>query len=131
MISRYTFSEIGNIWTDEYKFNTWLKIEILTCEALSKKGKIPYKALQVIKKKSGFNINRINKIESEVKHDIIAFLTSVSEKLVQRSRYVHLGLTSSDLLDTALAIQLRESANLIESKLNESIKILKAKSKIQ
>ena len=95
MIKRYTRPEMAAIWTLENKFRTWLAIEIKACEALAQAGTVPEKALTVIKKKANFNVQRIDEIEAEVHHDVIAFLTSVAEFVGPESRYIHLGLTSS------------------------------------
>ena len=113
MIPRYTLPEMGALWEPEYKFNTWLKIEILVCEALAHRREIPASAVTEIKKKAKFDIARIDEIEKEVKHDVIAFLTCVSENVGEANRYMHLGLTSSDILDTTLAVQLKDAAKLI------------------
>ena len=113
MISRYSLPELAKIWEPDNKFSIWLKIEILVCEALAKRREIPASAVAEIKKKAKFDINRIEEIEKEVKHDVIAFLTCVSESVGEANRYMHLGLTSSDILDTTLAVQLKESAGLI------------------
>ncbi|KMP10421.1 adenylosuccinate lyase [Candidatus Nitromaritima sp. SCGC AAA799-A02] len=113
MIPRYTLPELARIWEPENKFNIWLKIEILVCEALARRKEIPASAVAEIKKKAKFDIARIDEIEKEVKHDVIAFLTCVSENVGEANRYMHLGLTSSDILDTTLAVQLKESATRI------------------
>ncbi len=113
MIPRYTLPEMGALWEPEYKFNIWLKIEILVCEALAHRREIPASAVSEIKKKAKFDIARIDEIEKEVKHDVIAFLTCVSENVGEANRYMHLGLTSSDILDTTLAVQLKDAAKLI------------------
>ena len=113
MIPRYYLPELAKIWEPENKFNIWLKIEILACEALAKRREIPASAVAEIKKKAKFDIARIDEIEKEVKHDVIAFLTCVAENVGEANRYMHLGLTSSDILDTTLAVQLKESARLI------------------
>ena len=113
MISRYALPEMRKIWQEEEKFSLWLKIEILACQAWAKLGKIPPQALDTIKKKANFNIDRIKEIEDEVKHDVIAFLTNVAEYVGPASRYVHLGLTSSDLLDTTLALQMKMASQII------------------
>lgn len=105
------------IWTEEAKFQTFLDVEIAVCEAHCRQGRIPPEALADIKAKAGFDIQRIDEIELEVKHDVIAFLTSVAEKVGENSRFVHLGLTSSDVIDTALALQMRRAAELIKSDL--------------
>ena len=113
MIPRYTLPEMAAIWEPENKFKIWLKIEVLACEALAKKGEIPKPALKDIQTKSRFDVDRIDEIEREVKHDVIAFLTCVAENVGNSARYMHMGMTSSDVLDTALAVQLKQSANLI------------------
>lgn len=113
MIDRYTRAEMGAIWTDEAKFQKFLEVEIAVCEAQVKLGRIPAEALAEIKAKAGFNVDRIKEIEEEVKHDVIAFLTSVAEHVGENSRFVHLGLTSSDVIDTALALQLRQASELL------------------
>ena len=113
MIERYTREAMGRIWTEENKFQTWLLVEILACEALAKIGQIPKKAAQNIRKKARFSVERINAVETETKHDVIAFLTNVGETVGPDARYIHLGLTSSDILDTAMAVRLREASKLI------------------
>jgi len=113
LIPRYSLPELAKIWEPENKFSIWLKIEILACEALAKRREIPASAVAEIKEKAKFDIARIDEIEREVKHDVIAFLTCVAENVGEANRYMHLGLTSSDVLDTTLAVQLKESARLI------------------
>ena len=113
MIPRYTRKEMGSIWEPDNRFRKWLAIEICVCEALSKLGDIPQQAVKNIKKKANFNIERIDEIERETKHDVIAFLTSVSEYVGEDARYIHLGLTSSDILDTSFSILLKEAADII------------------
>ncbi|MCX7879015.1 MAG: lyase family protein, partial [Ignavibacteria bacterium] len=113
MIERYTLPEISRIWSDENKFSIWLKIEILATEANNKLGIVPDSALRKIKSKARFDIAEINKIESKVKHDVIAFLTNVGSYIGSESRYLHYGMTSSDVLDTALSLQLKQAGELI------------------
>ena len=113
MISRYTRKEMGKIWEPENRFRKWLDIELLVCEALNKSGEIPSSSLKKIKQKASFDIERIDEIEREVKHDVIAFLTSVSEYVGEDARYIHMGLTSSDILDTSLSLLLKEASELI------------------
>ncbi|MFQ5824851.1 MAG: adenylosuccinate lyase [bacterium] len=113
MIERYTRPEIANIWSDKNKFRTWLKVEILACEAQTELGLIPQEALFKIKEHANFNQARILEIEEIVKHDVIAFLTNVAEYVGPESRYIHLGMTSSDLLDTSLAVLMRAAGQLI------------------
>ena len=113
MIPRYTLPEMASIWEPENKFKIWLKVEVLACEALAKRGEIPRAALKDIQEKSDFRVERIDEIEREVKHDVIAFLTCVAEYVGNSARYMHVGMTSSDVLDTALAVQLKQASNLI------------------
>lgn len=113
MIERYTLPEIANIWSDENRFSIWLKIEIFACEANNKLGLVPSSALRNIRTKAKFNVKKINEIESVVKHDVIAFLTNVGSYIGQDSRFVHYGMTSSDVLDTALSVQMKEAGLLI------------------
>ena len=127
MIERYTLKEMGSLWSDENKFQTWLKVEIAVCEAQAKLGYIPSDAVQIIKMKADFDKNRILEIEEEVKHDVIAFLTNVAEYVGEESRYIHLGMTSSDLLDTSTAMLLKESGELLLKRIDEQIKVIKEK----
>ncbi len=113
MIPRYTRPEMAIIWEPENRYSIWLQIEILACEALNRLGRIPDEALKTISEKAAFDVDRIDEIEREVKHDVIAFLTSVAETVGPDSRYIHLGMTSSDVLDTALAVQMVQAADLI------------------
>src|SRR5512138_2250514 len=108
MISRYTRPEMGNIFLDENRFSIWLEIELLACEAQAELGVIPKESVKTIRAKAKFDVNRINEIEGEVKHDVIAFLTSVGEFVGPDSRFVHLGMTSSDVVDTALSVQMKQ-----------------------
>ena len=113
MIERNTLPAMGKIWNDENKFRIWLEIEILACEAQAERGIVPKEALNVIREKGNFNVARILEIEHEVKHDVIAFLTNVGEYVGPESRFIHLGMTSSDVLDTALAVQMKQSGELL------------------
>jgi adenylosuccinate lyase len=117
VIDRYTRPQMAAIWTEEAKFQTFLDVEIAVCEAQAKLGRIPEEAVEDIKKTAGFDVQRINEIELEVKHDVIAFLTSVAEEVGENSRFIHLGLTSSDVIDTALALQMRRAGILIKEDL--------------
>lgn len=117
MIERYTLPEMAAIWGEEHKFRTWLDIEIYACEAMAELGRVPREALEEIKAKAGFDIRRINEIEAVTNHDVIAFLTSVAEKVGDASKYIHLGMTSSDILDTTLAVQMRDAAELLKERL--------------
>ena len=119
MIERYTLPEMGNLWTDTYKFQTWLQVEIAVCEAQAELGYIPSEAVEEIKAKANFDPLRVLEIEAEVRHDVIAFLTNVNEYVGDAGRYIHLGMTSSDVLDTALALQMRDSLDLIMARLED------------
>jgi adenylosuccinate lyase len=113
LIERYTLPEMGDLWTDDHKFKTWLRVEIAVCEAQAELGYIPSEAVEEIKAKANFDPKRILEIEAEVNHDVIAFLTNVNEYVGDAGRYIHLGMTSSDMLDTALSLQLVDSLQVI------------------
>ena len=113
MIPRYSRPKMASIWEPANRFALWLRIEILACEAWAELGEVPRDALAEIQAKAGFDLARIDAIEREVKHDVVAFLTAVAERVGPAARYLHLGLTSSDILDTALACQMREAADLL------------------
>ncbi|AFZ03635.1 adenylosuccinate lyase [Calothrix sp. PCC 6303] len=125
MIERYTLPEMGNLWTDTYKFKTWLQVEIAVCEAQAELGYTPSEAVAEIKAKANFDPQRILEIEAEVRHDVIAFLTNVNEYVGDAGRYIHLGMTSSDVLDTALALQMVASLDLILQRLNDLIEVIR------
>ncbi len=113
MIERYTRPEMGALWNDESRYAIWLEIEVLACEAQAELGVIPKEAVAVIREKAKFEVARIDEIEREVKHDVIAFLTNVGEHVGPVSRFIHLGMTSSDVLDTALAVQMQRAADIL------------------
>ncbi|MBM4170648.1 MAG: adenylosuccinate lyase [Ignavibacteria bacterium] len=119
MIERYTRPEMGKIWSEHNKFETWLNVEILACEARHKLGEISIEDLNEIKAKARFDIKRILEIEETTKHDVIAFLTCVAEYVGSPSRHIHYGMTSSDILDTALAVQLKSSGVILLDNLNQ------------
>ncbi|NEQ71879.1 MAG: adenylosuccinate lyase [Okeania sp. SIO2C9] len=119
MIERYTLPEMGELWTDNAKLKTWLQVEIAVCEAQAELGYIPTEAVEEIKAKANFDPKRVLEIEAEVRHDVIAFLTNVNEYVGDVGRYIHLGLTSSDVLDTALALQMVASLDLLLSCVEE------------
>ncbi len=127
MIERYTLEDMGNLWSEENKFNTWLKVEIAVCEAWNELGVIPDDALRRIKEKANFSLERIKEIEKKVKHDVIAFLTSVSEYVGNDSRFIHYGMTSYDVVDTALSVLMKDAIELIEPKYKKFISILEEK----
>ncbi len=113
MITRYTRPEMGAIWEERNRYQRWLDVEIAVCDVLAERGEIPTEAAQTIREKAAFDPDRINEIERETRHDVIAFLTNVAEYVGADSRFIHLGLTSSDVLDTALALQLRDAGDLL------------------
>ena len=127
MIERYTLPEMGNLWSESYKLQTWLQVEIAVCEAQGELGYIPLAAVDEIKAKAKFDPNRVLEIEAEVRHDMIAFLTNVNEHVGDAGRYIHLGLTSSDVLDTALALQLVASLDLLCQKVESLIQAIRIK----
>jgi adenylosuccinate lyase len=127
MIPRYTRPEMGKIWTDQRKYETWLEIELLVCEALAELGEIPAEAMREIKEKASFDPRRVDEIEKVTKHDVLAFLTDVGESIGPLSRYLHYGLTSSDILDTSLALLLREASDLILQDLRRLLRVLREK----
>jgi len=126
VIERYTNPEMGAIWTEENKYSKWLEVEIAVCEAWARLDKIPADSLKRIKAKAGFSVERIEEIEKVAKHDVIAFLSSVAEKVGEDARYIHLGLTSYDIVDTAISLLIRESLKIIQKRLTELKKVLKA-----
>ena len=125
MIERYSNPEIEKIWSLQHKFDTFLKVEIAVCEAYNELGQIPQEALNNIKSKATFSLERIDELEKELKHDVLAFLTNVNETVGEDAKYIHMGLTSSDIIDTALSLQILDSAKIIEKDLNEVISTLK------
>ncbi|MDJ0797173.1 MAG: adenylosuccinate lyase [Calothrix sp. MO_167.B12] len=130
MIERYTLPEMGNLWTETYKLKTWLQVEIAVCEAQAELGYIPKEAVAEIKAKANFDPQRVLEIEAEVRHDVIAFLTNVNEYVGDAGRYIHLGLTSSDVLDTALALQLVASLDLLLERLEDLIGAIRKKARV-
>ncbi len=127
MIPRYSRSEMASIWSQENRFAKWLEIELYVCEALVRRGEIPEKSFKNISEKAGFDVQRIEEIEKTVKHDVIAFLTSVSEKVGEDARYIHMGLTSSDILDTSFAVLLKEASEMLIDDLDRLLSVLKEK----
>ncbi len=127
MINRYSREKISKIWTRENKFNIWLKIECLIAEKLAINGKIPKKDALNIKKRAKFNIKEIEKIEEKTKHEVIAFINNVSSYIGESSKYFHHGITSSDIMDTAFSVQLKQSSELIIKELVNLLKVIKIK----
>ena len=117
MIERYTLPEMGKIWEDKFKFDTWLQIEILACEARAEMGEIPKADVDTIKQKANFDVKKILEIEETTKHDVIAFLTNVAEYVGPESRHIHYGMTSSDILDTTLSFQMKTAGELLLKRL--------------
>ncbi len=125
MIERYTLPEMGKIWKDEFKYSTWLQIEIFACEARAQMGEIPVEDVEEIKSKASFDVKRILEIEEETKHDVIAFLTNVAEYVGPASRHIHYGMTSSDILDTTLAYQMKKAGEILLADLQKLKEVLK------
>src|SRR3990170_5684640 len=122
MIERYTRPEMARIWSDQNQFQKWLEVEILAAEALAQLGKVPKAAVARIKKKARFKLARIRQIEKEVRHETIAFLSSVAESVGDDARFLHVGMTSSDVMDTALALQFKEASALLVQDVKDLMK---------
>ena len=125
MIKRYSRKELTDIWSEENKYKIWLDVEIAAAQAMEKLGQIPKGVSSIVRKKARINVKRIHQIESKVKHDVIAFLTSVTEKAGIKARYLHLGMTSSDVVDTSFNIQLVQSGKIILKDIDQILKVLK------
>ncbi|MCF8260681.1 MAG: adenylosuccinate lyase [Melioribacteraceae bacterium] len=125
MIKRYTLPEMGAIFEDEFKFATWLKIEIHACQARANMGDIPQKDVDIIREKANFDVNKVLEIEETTKHDVIAFLTNVAEYVGSESRHIHYGMTSSDILDTTLSFQMKSAGEILLKQLRELKAVLK------
>ncbi|MFC2949494.1 adenylosuccinate lyase [Virgibacillus sediminis] len=124
MIGRYTREEMGSIWTEENKFKAWLEVEILACEAWSELGVIPKEDVKKLRENASFDIERIYEIEQETRHDVVAFTRAVSETLGEERKWVHYGLTSTDVVDTALSYLLKQANDIIRKDLNNFLTIL-------
>ena len=129
MIKRYSRKELTDIWSEENKYKIWLQVEIAAAEAMEKLGQIPRGVSSIVKKKAKINVKRIHQIESQVKHDVIAFLTSITEKAGLKARYLHQGMTSSDVLDTSFNLQLVQSGIIILKDIDQILKVLKKQAK--
>jgi adenylosuccinate lyase len=125
LIERYTLPEMGAIWSEQAKFQSWLDVEIAATEANCELGRVPTEAVDAIKTKARFEVERILEIEAEVRHDVIAFLTNVNEHVGDAGRYIHVGMTSSDVLDTGLALQMKASVQLLRRELDQLVKALR------
>ena len=129
MITRYSRKELRNIWSEENKYKIWLDVEIAAAQAMEKNGQIPKGVASTVRKKGKINVKRIHAIESKVKHDVIAFLTSITERAGIKARYLHQGMTSSDVLDTSFNIQLVQSGKILLKDIDQILKILKKQAK--
>ena len=129
MIERYSRPEMRALWTDEARYGFWLRVELAVCEVLAERGVIPAASLEAIRGRAGFDAARIAEIEREVKHDVIAFLTSVAEHVGPDSRFVHYGMTSSDVIDTALALQIRAAGDLLLAGCDRALAALRARAR--
>lgn len=127
MIPRFSRPEMADIWSPENKTKIWLEVEMLACEGQEKIGAIPKGVSEKIRAKAGFDLHRMDEIEKDVRHDVIAFLTNVGETVGADARYIHLGMTSSDMIDTGLAVQLKQSANLIIRGLDDLLAVLRTR----
>src|SRR6204780_3303923 len=132
MIDRYTRPEMAKIWSEDNKYRQWLEVELAAAEALAQTNDVPLEAARLLRKHASFNLQRIQEIEREVKHDVIAFTTAVSESLAaagaaDASRWLHYGLTSNDVVDTAQALMVRSGSDLILRGLNDLAAVLKTR----
>ena len=129
MITRYSRKELTDIWSEYNKYQIWLDVEIAAAEGMEKLGTIPKGVASAVRKKAKINVKRIHNIEAKVKHDVIAFLTSVTEKVGIKARYLHQGMTSSDVVDTSFNIQLVQSGQILVKDIDQILKVLKSKAK--
>ncbi len=129
MIERYTMPEMRELWSEQKKFEVWLEVEILACEAHAEAGRIPADALKQIKDKAKFTVERILEIEEVVQHDVIAFTTALAENIGEASRFVHMGLTSSDVVDTAQSVRMVRGLDLILARVEAMIAVLAKRAK--
>ena len=127
MIDRYALPQMKALWSEENKFWSWLRVELLACEAWARLGRIPSPALKIIKEKADFDLNRINEIEKRTRHDLIAFVTSVREAVGEDGKYIHLGLTSYDIEDTALSLRMRQALDIISKDIKRLSLVLRKK----
>src|SRR5258708_16438301 len=132
MIERYTRPEMGRIWTEENKYRAWLEVELATAEALAETGEVPKEAASLLQLHAGFEVSRIQEVEREVKHDVIAFMTVVAETMAaaghaEASRWFHYGLTSNDVVDTAQALQIKAASEIISNRINKLAQPLKSR----
>src|SRR5499426_4711561 len=123
MIRRYTHPEMDRIWSDQRKYETWLQVETAAADAMAREGIVPQEAARDIRERGRFDIARIEAIEETTQHDVIAFTTAVAEHVGPSARWLHFGLTSSDVIDTAQALQMREACNLMLSDLDALLSV--------
>lgn len=127
MIKRYSLPEMENVWTEQAKLENWMKVEILACEAMVELGSVPAEALVEITSKASFDADRVKEIEKRTRHDVVAFLENLAENIGPASRYLHMGMTSSDVLDTGLALQLKKASELLIARISTLLAVLKKK----
>ena len=127
MIPRYTREKMGSLWSEEYKYQTWLQVELLACEAWAELGEIPREAAQEIRERARIDPHRIEEIERETKHDVAAFVAQLEETVGEAGKYIHFGLTSYDIVDTALSVRLREAAEIIIEDIDDLMEALREK----
>lgn len=129
MIERYTRPEMGAIWTEQNKYNAWLEVEILACEAWAEIGDIPKEDTVLLRKNASFDVERILEIEKETRHDVVAFTRAVSETLGEERKWVHYGLTSTDVVDTALSYIIKQANVVLRKDIENFIEILENKAR--
>src|SRR5471032_2441269 len=129
MIDRYSLSKMSRIWSDEHKMEIMLKIEVLSCESMTKLGLIPKAAMEKIRKNAKFDLEEVRRLEERTKHDVVAFIQSVGQSLGPEAQYLHMGLTSSDLLDTSLSMQCVEASDILIADIKKLLGVLKEKAK--
>src|ERR687894_1717691 len=125
MIPRYTLPEMGALWSEQNKFQKWLDVEVAVCEVHAEMGTIPAEAVEEIKRKAAFTVERIGEIEKTTDHDVIAFTTALAENIGEAARFVHYGLTSSDVVDTANALLLRDACDILLARVDALLEVLK------
>src|ERR671919_2157352 len=125
MIERYTNPEMGRIWSDQRKYETWLQVEIAAVDAMARAGIVPEDAARDIRTRAAFSVDRIEEIEQTTQHDVIAFTTAVAEHVGPSARWLHFGLTSSDVVDTAQALQMREACDVILKLLDDLMRVIR------
>src|ERR1700730_12127683 len=127
MISRYTHPEMGAIWSDQRRYETWLEVELAAADAMAEAGIIPGEAAAELRAKAAFDPKSIEEIEAVTQHDVIAFTTAVAEHVGPAARYLHFGLTSSDVIDTAQALQMREACGMIVKNISELMEVIRGR----